>query len=173
MKRNIFFIVLIFLLITPFFKLYSQNLSVNEPSSVTFETTGLPIWVKDLRRWEIVTFGTFPFTLFLTAFVTDMVRWGTENGMDFSDAGRRYAPWPLKSAGAVNMTSDEFQRTILIAAGLSVTLALVDFFIVLSGRNNEIRRTQNGSSGSVIINITPPGDNEHFFDVPPAFSENP
>jgi len=154
--------MLTFLLLTPFIKIYSQNLSATEPTQVTFETTGLPVlWVQDLRRWEIVAFGTFPFTLFAVTFITDMVRWGNANGMDFSDAGRRYAPWPLKSAGAVDMTGEEFKRSILIAAGVSAALAFVDFFIVLNKRNIELKRVENNPSGSVIIKITPHGDDDN------------
>jgi len=173
MKRFIFFLVLIFLLLTPLIKIYPQSLSANEPTHVTFDSAGLPVWVQDLRRWEIVAFGTFPFTLFAVTFVTDMIRWGSANGMDFSDAGRRYAPWPLKSAGAIDMTGEEFQRTVLIAAGLSVALALVDFFIVLNKRNNELKHNESSPSGSVIFHITPPGNDEQEADDSPPLTDNP
>ena len=156
MKNFIFTSVLFFLLLTPFHKIYSQSLSATEPTTVTFSSESLPVWVSDLRRWEIVAFGTFPFSLFAVTFITDMVRWGVANGMDFSEAGRRYAPWPLKSAGAEMMSNADFQRTILIAAGLSVALAFADFIIVSVRRNNERLLLESAPSGSVIIERIPP-----------------
>ena len=61
-----------------------------------------PLWLRDIRRWEIVAFGTFPFTMFFTTIGMDMFRWQIHNGMDWNN--RQYAPWPVKSAGAIAMT---------------------------------------------------------------------
>jgi len=165
MKKFIFSAVFFILLLTPLFRSYAQSLSASEPTQVTFDTTGLPVWVKDLRRWEIIGFGTFPFTLFAVTFITDMILWGNENGMDFSAEGRRYAPWPFKSAGGIEMSSQDFQRSVLIAAGLSMTLAFIDLFIVISARNKEQRRLENAPSGSFTIEKIPPDEGED--DDPP------
>jgi hypothetical protein len=154
MKKTIFLIILFSLLLTPMFQAAAQNLSVTE-SSVATGTTGFPQWVRDMRRWEIVAFGTFPFSLFITSFTMDMIRWNNANGMNFSAEGRRYAPWPFRSAGAVEMTNDEFRRTLFIAAGLSITVALVDMFIVRTKRNNELRRLESMPSGVVEIDRRP------------------
>jgi hypothetical protein len=118
-------------------------------------TSIFPQWVRDMRRWEIVAFGTFPFSLFIATFTIDMIRWNNANGMDFSTEGRRYAPWPFKSAGAVGMTNAEFTGTLFLAAGLSITVALVDMFIVRSRRNNEQRLFESVPSGVVEIDRRP------------------
>ena len=100
-------------------------------ASTGFDMTGFPQWTKDLRRAEIVAFGSFPFSFFLTSFTIDTVRlFG--NSFDM-----RYAPWPFKAAGAVNMTRQEQSLTIGIAAGISVLIALIDYFIVLDQRNRQ------------------------------------
>jgi hypothetical protein len=151
MKKFVFFTVLIFLLLTPVYQAAAQN-----SSTVAFDTTGFPQWVKDLRRWEIVAFGTFPFSLFFVTFTMDMIRWNNANGMDFSEQGRRYAPWPLKSAGAFEMSNSDFRRSIFVAAGVSMTAALVDLIIVIVKRNNERRRIDSLPAGSVTIERTPP-----------------
>jgi len=171
MKRSIFSVVLVILLLIPFFQLHSQNLSTTETTVVTFDTTGLPQWVKDLRRWEIIAFGTFPFTLFAVTFVTDMIRWGAANGMDFSEEGRRYAPWPFKSAGAVDMTGAEFTRTVLISAGLSIALAFVDLIIVSVKRSNQRKLLESAPSGSIVIERTQSGDDPPP-DETPSLSDN-
>jgi len=159
MKFFIFLFLLISLFSTSVFQVHAQSLSATEPTQTVFDMSGFPQWAKDLRRWEIITFGTFPFSMFVVTFFTDMVRWGSANGMDFSTEGRRYAPWPLKSAGAVEMTGEEFRTTVLIAAGLSMTLAFVDYYIVSRKRNNERVYLENNPPQSVIIERTPADNN--------------
>jgi len=146
MMKKIFFVsVLFFLLFTPQFEASAQSTQVPN----VFDMTDFPQWARDLRRFDIIAFGSFPFSMFVVTFTVDMFRWCNANGMDFNDM--RYAPWPLKSAGAVDMTADEYQRTILLAAGLSVVLALTDLIIVQIKRSNERRRIESRPSGSFNI----------------------
>ncbi|MDR2517419.1 MAG: hypothetical protein LBC88_08585 [Spirochaetaceae bacterium] len=123
--------------------------------SSTFDTTGFPQWAKDMRRFDIVAFGSFPFAMFATTFFMDTRRWIDANSMDFSEEGRRYAPWPFKSAGAVAMTNKEQETTLLIAAGLSVAVAFTDLIIVQIKRRQEQRRAERLPEGDVIINKRP------------------
>jgi hypothetical protein len=153
MKKIIFVIVFFTLLIIPGFKAAAQNVH-NSPSTVTFDTSGLPQWAKDLRRWEIVAFGTFPFSMFFANFFYDLYRWNKANGMDFSPEGRQYAPWPFASAGAVEKTNKEFRNSVLWAAGLSASIAFIDFFIVRARRNRE-QNAESIPSGSFTIERTP------------------
>ena len=132
------------------FQIYSQT-SIN---FIETDKKEVPQWVKDLRRWEIVTFGSFPFTMFTATFAMDMYRWSKANGMDFSDTGRRYAPWPLKSAGAIAMENKEQEVTIAIAAGLSIAIAFTDLIIVHTKRNKARRRAEALPAGTIIINRT-------------------
>lgn len=157
-KEIIFSAILLIFLLTPVLEAQAQGLSTTEPTQITFNTTGLPGWVNDLRRGEIIAFGTFPFSLFAVTFITDMIRWNNANGMDFSSAGRRYAPWPLKSAGGADMSGTEFKTSILVAAGLSLTLAFIDFFITSAKRKNDLQRFENTPSGSVTIDRIQPED---------------
>ena len=155
MKKIFFLIILFSLLLIPVFQAAAQQLSTTEPTNAAFDTTGFPQWAKDLRRWEIIAFGTYPFSLFFVTFTMDMIRWNNANSMDMSEEGRRYAPWPLKSAGALEMSSHEFRSTLVIAAGVSITLALIDLFLVLSKRNAERRRLESIPSGSFEIERKP------------------
>jgi hypothetical protein len=129
MKRIAFTVILLSMLLIPCFRAEAQDIFDSETTSV-FDTKGFPQWAKDFRRWDIIAFGTFPFSMFFVNFFHDMYRWNKANGMEFSEQGRRYAPWPFKSAGAVELTSNEFRRTIFLAVGLSAVLALTDLFIV-------------------------------------------
>ncbi|MCL2209260.1 MAG: hypothetical protein FWC19_01290 [Treponema sp.] len=142
MKEKVFIFLLFVFLLTPLSKAAAQS-SVLEDGEIVFNTSGLPDWVKDVRRWDIIAFGTFPFSMFFTAFAVDIFRWGFESGFSFSMEGRRYAPWPFKSAGAVELTSGEFTRNIWIAVGLSAALAFADLLIVKLRQRDEKRRTDS------------------------------
>ena len=160
MKKIFFLIILFSLLFGVTQKASAQSLSTTKPTESTFSSSDLPRWVKDIRRFDIITFGIFPFSMFFVTTVTDIIRWNDANGLDFSEEGRRYAPWPLKSAGAVEMTNDEFTRTLYLAAGVSVGLALIDLAIVNIKRAIERKRMENVPSGSYEINKTPYGTQE-------------
>lgn len=112
-----------------------------------------PQWLRDARRWEIVAFGSFPFTMFFSGIGVNMYRWHRETGMDWSR--RQYAPWPITSSGAVPMTGREVGMTVAIAAGLSVGIAIADHFIVRARRQRAARRAEAIPAGAVIITRTP------------------
>ena len=138
----------------------------------TAEERVRPQWVRDLRRWEIIAFGSFPFSMFFTTFTVDMFRW-SNNSWD-----NRYAPWPMKAAGAIAMTSNEMEMTLMIAAGLSVAIALTDFFIVQARRRRARLREEALPVGTAIITHTPwgeeppgePGVDSEEADIPDSAS---
>ena len=154
MKNKFIAVFVLFLLLIPVYQAAAQSGSSNTANQ-TFNMTGFPQWAKDMRRWDIIAFGSFPFTMFAVTFFTDLARWGSANGLDFSAEGRRYAPWPFKSAGAVEMSKEEYERTILIAAGLSAAIAVTDLIIVKIKQRKERHRIESSPSGSVIINREP------------------
>jgi len=154
MKKTFFILILFFLLFAPQFEAAAQ--STSSSSSNVFDMTGFPQWGRDIRRFDIIAFGSFPFTIFAVTFITDMFRWNEANGFDISDEGRRYAPWPFKSAGAVDMTADEYARTIWLAAGLSVVFAITDLVIVKIRQNNARRRIERRPTSTVNIHREQP-----------------
>jgi hypothetical protein len=165
MKR-IFFIFIVLFLLIPVSQVSGQNL----PD--VFDTSDFPQWGKDLRRWDIITFGIFPFCVFFTTVVTDSIRWYNENGLDFSESGRRYAPWPLKSAGAYERTTDEHFQNIFIAACLAASLAIIDLIIVKIRQGNERRRVQNLPSSTFSIERSPVNPPPEINDTEENEAEN-
>jgi len=157
MKRIFFLLILFSLLFNAAYRAEAQSLSTNHPTESTYKSSELPQWVKDVRRFDIIAFGIFPFSMFFVTTVSDMIRWRDANGFNFSEEGRRYAPWPLKSAGAVELSNDEFKKTIYLAAEVSLGLALIDLAIVNIKRAVERKRNENKPSGSYEINTTPYG----------------
>jgi hypothetical protein len=142
MKKKFIFTVILFLL---FFAPLTQAAAQSDSSEplVVFDTTGFPGWGKDLRRFDITTFGSFPFSMLFVNFFYDMYRWNNANGMDFSAEGRLYAPWPLRSAGGIEKTNAEFRNTIIMAASLSVVFAIVDLVIHKNKQKREFNRIQS------------------------------
>jgi hypothetical protein len=99
-----------------------------------YDPEEFPLWARDLRRAEVVAFGSLPFALFFSKTAVDTVRYAQH------DWDRAYAPWPLKAAGAVAMTEDEYKRSFAIACAGAISVALVDYIIVRIKRHSE-RRT--------------------------------
>jgi len=149
MKKTLFIFFIFSLLMIPVFDASGQSI----PN--VFDTSEFPQWGKDLRRVDIIMFGIFPFSMFFVTTVIDSVRWYDNANFDFSEEGRRYAPWPLKSAGAYEMTADEHFRTIMIAAGVSVTVALVDLLIVKIRQDKERRRIESMNKSTYNIEKSP------------------
>jgi len=157
MKYFLLPVFILSLLLVPLNQAGAQSNVTTTTADMAYKSSELLQWVKDMRRFDIIAFGMFPFSMFFATFVTDMVRWKIANNFDMSEQGRRYAPWPLKSAGAVEMTTEEYNRTILIAAGVSATIALVDMAIVLIRRNSERRRAESMPTSSFEISTSPYG----------------
>ncbi|MDR2364133.1 MAG: hypothetical protein LBD65_06935 [Spirochaetaceae bacterium] len=145
MNRNVSWVfrVLIFIFFSLNGNVYAQT--TTDIPSKEFDTTSFPLWVRDLRRAEIVAFGSFPFTLFLTSFTMDTLRSANHNW----DA--RYAPWLFRPAGGIDMNTNERLITIGAAAAGSVLISLVDYCIVQYKRNKVKKQSLNLPDGSPII----------------------
>ncbi|AEJ19727.1 hypothetical protein [Gracilinema caldarium] len=98
------------------------NQTQNVP--VPYQREEFPTWLLDLRRADIVAFGSLPFMMFFTTFAVDSYRYY------MNDWDRRYAPWPLKASGAIEMDENQRIASFSVAVGLSVVVAVVDYLIV-------------------------------------------
>ena len=88
---------------------------------VPYTKEEFPLWQRELRRFEILSFGALPFVTLLSFWGYDMVR-AAKHPKDPA-----YYPWPLKKADkAVALTEKEQLNVFLTAAGISVTIALID-----------------------------------------------
>jgi hypothetical protein len=125
--------------------------TVNEISSFSIQPTEeeFPLWAKDLRRAEIITFGSLPFTLFFSAIAMDTYLWANHNW------DTRYAPWPIRSAGAIEMSMDQRFLTLGIALGASILISVADHIIIRVKRSNEAKKAAALPSGDPIITRRP------------------
>jgi len=145
-KKRFFFFLFVLLVFVSLFKAYSQDAGM---TSTQFDMSGFPLWAKDLRRGEIVAFGSFPFMYFFANFGYDTYRW-SNNGNDM-----RYAPWPFNSAGTIGKTTEEKIITLGIAAGGSVLIALIDYGIMRYKRYRLEKEQNSIPEGSPVITRRP------------------
>jgi hypothetical protein len=85
-------------------------------------------WLKDLWRAEVITVGSFPFTLFFTLEIYDTWRYAN-NGFN-----PNYAPWPIGSGAGTTYSPQETAWLAVSAVSVSVLIAGLDYLI---GRINE------------------------------------
>jgi len=151
MKRmRFFFLILFFCGLV--LNAYSQTGNAN--ASLQFDMSGFPLWAKDLRRAEIIAFGSFPFMYFFSNFGVDTYRWVNHGN------NMRYAPWPFNSAGTIEQTQNEKIMTLGIAAGGAVLVALIDYGIMRYKRNRLERERENLPDGTPVIIRKPLYDEE-------------
>jgi hypothetical protein len=76
-----------------------------------------------LLRFEIVSLGSFPITVFYTDFLFDLALYFS-NGFDSN-----YAPWPFNGSSSSSLTDNESLVRLGAALGLSLTVGAVDWLI--------------------------------------------
>jgi len=146
-KSQGFYVVLFFVFLSCLPASLSAQTSSTDPvmASTHFDTSGFPLWARDLRRAEIIAFGSFPFAYFFANFAYDTYRWAN-NGWD-----TRYAPWPIASAGSIEQTQDEKIMTLGIAAGGAILIALIDYGIMRYKRHRLEKEAAKLPEGTPII----------------------
>lgn len=162
-KNHLFFIFLLLLFSVSLSELSAQTSQTANAQATYFDTSEFPLWAKDLRRAEIIAFGSFPFMYFFSNFGFDAYRFAA-NGMD-----SRYAPWPFKSSAAIEQTQREKLLTLGIAAGGAIVAALVDYGIVRYKRYRQEQADKELPDGTPIIIRKPLGGEE----TDPAGGEEP
>jgi hypothetical protein len=100
----------------------AEEVHVPEP----YAPEEFPAWTRDLRRAEIVFFGSLPFTLFFSFEVYDLGQF-IASGFD-----PLAAPWPLRAGSEIGAGYTPAEKGWLIASALTVSLgvAVADFLIV-------------------------------------------
>ncbi|MCX7656439.1 MAG: hypothetical protein N2Z76_07940 [Treponemataceae bacterium] len=132
MKRKALLMVVLFLLWSGAFPLFSQSTGVSSsPIPEAYTKEEFPQWLQDLRRFEVIAFGSIPFTIFFATTGIDSYRWASHSW------DQRYAPWPLKPAGAIEMNESQRLLALGIGIGVSLLIATVDYWIHTSKRQRQ------------------------------------
>ena len=101
-----------------------------EQTPVPYEEEEFALWQRDLRRFEVILVGSFPFTMLYSSLGYGLIRWGI-NG--FSEG---YAPTLSQTAETVPLTRQEQIGVVLAGVGISALVALIDFIIVQTKRSS-------------------------------------
>jgi len=115
-KISVFLIILI---LFSFFTLSGESLPDYEP----YEEDEFPGWAHDLRRGEIIFFGTIPFTFFATDLYFDIYRYASSNFNPDT------APALFGNTTPHVLTKDEKLQIIYISVIFSSFLALIDYLL--------------------------------------------
>jgi len=99
--------------------------AAEEHVPVPYAPDEFPAWSQDLRRAEIVFFGSLPFSLFFTFEAYDIGKFAV-SGFD-----ALLSPWPLRSGAEIWAGYSPSEKGWLIASALTVSLgvAVADYLI--------------------------------------------
>ena len=103
-------------------------------------------WQKDLRRFEIITFGALPFVSLLSF-------WAYDIGRSIAHKGDpAYNPWPLKDAKiAVKLTEKEQLGVFLTAVGISLGVAIIDLTYRSIKRANAKKLEEKNEEPAILL----------------------
>ncbi len=118
----------------------------------------IPVWAKDLRRTEIITLGSLPFTTLGTKAGYTIWRYFSHR-FDSS-----FIPNPLaKTSDGAHLDSSEQKKVFAIAISTSLVLGITDFTITQIKRGierREARAEQKKLEETVVITAVEPADEE-------------
>ncbi|NLM01226.1 MAG: hypothetical protein GX220_07225 [Treponema sp.] len=130
MKKIISLILIFSLIFVPLFSVENNSNEIITINSVD--------WRKDLRRAEIVTLGSLPFTTLLATLGYQVYRY-IDSGFN-----SKYFPNPLaKSSSDAQLNMDEQLGILIAASSLSLCVGVTDIIVNTVKRNKEIKRQRN------------------------------
>lgn len=127
--------------------LFSQASSQNTASPEPYSPAEFPDWANQIRRTEIITLGSLPFTTLFVNTLFGLFRYVN------SDLNPEYFPNPLaKSSSAANLSEKDQKNIFFTAVSVSVVVGLIDLVITLI-KNTKKNEVDNRSAlpDSVII----------------------
>ena len=103
-------------------------------------------WQKDLRRFEIISFGALPFVSLLSF-------WAYDIGRSIAHKGDpAYNPWPIKDAKvAVSLTEKEQLGIFLTAVGISLGVAIIDLTYRSIKRANAKKLEEKNEDEAILL----------------------
>ncbi len=93
------------------------------PDYEPYQDDEFPNWAKDLRRAEIIFFGTIPFSFFYSTFSYDFYRYASNN------FDKSLAPALFGNKTPPIRTNDEKWQIIKVSLSLSAIFTLVDYLL--------------------------------------------
>ena len=111
------------LLVSVLFLVCSSGYSEETPAYTPYDPSEFPGWARDLRRFEIVFFGTVPFSFFYATTGYSVYTYAAHNW------DSAYAPALLGNRTPPVLTNSEKLQIAGISLSLSAAAAVVDYII--------------------------------------------
>ncbi len=132
-KQIIAFLIFIFMVFASLSAFAEDKKETHTPEP--YAEDEFPLWQKDLRRFEIITFGSMPFVSLLSFWSYDIIRSIQHKG------DPAYNPWPIKNPNiAVPLSESEQKKLFASIVGISFGIALIDLSYRLIKRDVERKR---------------------------------
>ena len=127
------------------FPIYAEDTTVSRTPD-PYGAEEFKQWQKDLRRFEIITFGALPFVSLLSF-------WAYDIGRSIAHKGDpAYNPWPLKDAKiAVKLTEKEQLGVFLTAVGISLGVAIIDLTYRSIKRANAKKLEEKNEDEAILL----------------------
>ena len=127
------------------FPIYAEDTTVSRTPD-PYGAEEFKQWQKDLRRFEIITFGALPFVSLLSFWAYDIRRSIAHQG------DPAYNPWPIKDAKiAVKLTEKEQLGIFLTAVGISLGVAIIDLTYRSIKRANEKKLEEKNEEEAILL----------------------
>jgi hypothetical protein len=117
---------------------FPQEKSQPSKTPEEYEKEEFSSFLQALRRGEIILFGSFPITLFVTFEAYDLGRFFTH------DRRMEYAPWPFRPPNAAPYSKQETINVLVTAVSISLALAVADYLIGRIVAKRAARRSIQG-----------------------------
>lgn len=140
MKRVFF----VFFILTLFpFMIYAQEIDMTDVEVEPYDTVQFPPFLLEMRRSEIITLGSYPFTSMAVGVGYSFFKYFS-NGMD-----PKYRPISFMKTSSANFTDEETRGIILGAAGLSLGIGIIDFFLnqIIISKERQEKAERFGENG--------------------------
>ena len=142
MKKSLLSVILLsFVISLAPATLYAQT---EDTTPVPYEEEEFPQWMLDVRRFEIISVGSLPFTMLGTSLVYSGVMVATGQLASFPNPFDKTAP---------QLTINDQLAVLGIAACISIGISLTDLIITLVKRNSAKKalEQEEAQTGQVII----------------------
>lgn len=150
-----------------FFFSYAESSSAANESTVSeaepYKDDEFPAWAKDVRRFEIITVGSWPFTVLLTS-----IGYSAANAISHQDMNYFQNPFVKND---FSYSVEQQNAVILTSVLLSVGIGLTDLICVLVKRGIDRKKAQSFENSNVIITPVVEKDNP-YGDLESDFYQN-
>ncbi len=101
-----------------------------------YEDDEFPRWARDLRRAEIVAFGSLPISLLASRLIYAVARF-TYKSIELGTVASAYLPPSIAPPGAVPLSREESAWVVLGAISISSIIAVVDYMLGVDEGTND------------------------------------